>query len=285
MKAKDGLTSEEVTGLRQLLQSSPYWNPTTLAEPLNRLELEAARALIRYFGAPDELPRRPELDVGVTHLMYLAVDACRAALPEARAWLECDHCGDVAIEGDKNNCFTDGTGGACISCSFPGQVSCDSETDPYWMSSDADEDRCNRPDCEDCKALQPAAPAPSQATEADHTNQGGSDGGHRVGGRDEGDRSGANADGDAAGVAEASGGSGAAHPVGRGVDRGIEGAAVRDQQATGGARLVTAAPKAPEPPEPACINGRGCRATTHLPGCQGQLHPDHKVKPPAGEGE
>ena len=76
--------------------------------------------------------------------------------------LECDHCGDVAIYGDKKGMFTDGAGGACVSCGFPGQVSCDAETEPYWMTGDDDADRCNRGDCEDCKdaaaRLAPATP-------------------------------------------------------------------------------------------------------------------------------
>ena len=90
--------------------------------------------------------------------------------PETEPSLECDHCGDVAIYGDKKGMFTDGAGGACVSCGFPGQVSCDAETEPYWMTGDDDADRCNRGDCEDCKdaaaRLAPATPhSPEAATD------------------------------------------------------------------------------------------------------------------------
>lgn len=65
------------------------------------------------------------------------------------AHLDCAHCGDVAIES-ADGFFADGEGGACMTCGFPGGVSCDSETEPYWNESDDPEARCTAPDCLDC---------------------------------------------------------------------------------------------------------------------------------------
>lgn len=64
--------------------------------------------------------------------------------------LWCDHCGGIAIEGDK---FTDGQGGACVTCGFPGAVSCDAETDPWWNTSELDDARCSRAGCSECEEL------------------------------------------------------------------------------------------------------------------------------------
>ena len=78
--------------------------------------------------------------------------------------LECDHCGDVAIEF-KPPAYPghfwhlhDGDGGKCDSCGFPGHVSVDDageEEDNIasWMVNDWDEGlKCRRPDCPDCVA-------------------------------------------------------------------------------------------------------------------------------------
>lgn len=65
--------------------------------------------------------------------------------------LECDHCGDVAIKADEKGYFTDGSGGTCLSCGFPGHVSCDKETDPWWDSSQEDDSRCKVQDCVLCE--------------------------------------------------------------------------------------------------------------------------------------
>jgi hypothetical protein len=70
-----------------------------------------------------------------------------------RSSLECPHCGDVAAFADpETNRFEDGQGGdaGCESCGFPGSVSCDAESDPYWVMSDLESATCNRDDCVDC---------------------------------------------------------------------------------------------------------------------------------------
>jgi hypothetical protein len=64
--------------------------------------------------------------------------------------LECNHCGCTAIVSESG-LFTDGTGEKCMSCGFPGSVSCDSETDPYWSERDGMDDVCDDLSCEDCK--------------------------------------------------------------------------------------------------------------------------------------
>jgi hypothetical protein len=67
--------------------------------------------------------------------------------------LECDHCGGDAIYSATGE-FTDGEGGQCASCGFPGHVSIDDRDEEnvcgYWLSSDDPDDRCNLRDCEDC---------------------------------------------------------------------------------------------------------------------------------------
>ena len=79
--------------------------------------------------------------------------------------LECDHCGDVAIEADSRGLFWDGTGDACMSCGFPGYASvdeqdCDGDCPEdgecscgraEWVGSDDQSAKCNRPDCEECR--------------------------------------------------------------------------------------------------------------------------------------
>lgn len=77
--------------------------------------------------------------------------------------LECDHCGDVAIEfkpprhpGDFWH-LNDGDGGRCESCGFPGSVGINDggygeDNVAYWLTADYDEARCRRPDCEECLA-------------------------------------------------------------------------------------------------------------------------------------
>lgn len=63
--------------------------------------------------------------------------------------LECDHCGSAAIAKDVN-LFTDGECDVCESCGMPGSVSCDSESEPYWATSDSPDDRCADPECDEC---------------------------------------------------------------------------------------------------------------------------------------
>ena len=65
------------------------------------------------------------------------------------ATLECDHCGDVAIESSSGY-FWDGDGGRCLACGHPGHVSCDGEESPWWSTGDGEDDFCARPDCEEC---------------------------------------------------------------------------------------------------------------------------------------
>ncbi len=63
--------------------------------------------------------------------------------------IECDHCGCEAVESNSEGYFYDGQGGACMTCGFPGHVSLDEETDPWWNSSD-DDVKCTDPDCWSC---------------------------------------------------------------------------------------------------------------------------------------
>lgn len=65
-------------------------------------------------------------------------------------YLECDHCGCEAFASDARGYFTDGDGGACMTCGFPGSVCSDAETPPYWLTSDYAEARCADPTCSDC---------------------------------------------------------------------------------------------------------------------------------------
>lgn len=80
----------------------------------------------------------------------LPVEQIRAMLAVPQTWhpsLECGHCGDIAIWADADGCFTDGAGGNCLTCGFPGQVSCCAETPPHWMLLDEPGAKCMRPDC------------------------------------------------------------------------------------------------------------------------------------------
>jgi len=73
-----------------------------------------------------------------------------ASVTEAPDFLECAHCGDVAIESDADGYFTDGTEGPCMSCGMPGIVSVDDNRDVWWNDSQDDDARCTRPDCDEC---------------------------------------------------------------------------------------------------------------------------------------
>lgn len=69
-------------------------------------------------------------------------------------YLECNHCGGTAIEADAQGCFTDGDGGKCVTCGFPGCVSCDSESEPYWSTSDQEPGPvCDDPSCQECRPI------------------------------------------------------------------------------------------------------------------------------------
>lgn len=76
--------------------------------------------------------------------------------------LECDHCGDTAIDfkPPAHNAdywhLHDGDGEFCASCGFPGHVTIDDDGDPEdnscrWMVNDWDDGlKCNVATCEDC---------------------------------------------------------------------------------------------------------------------------------------
>lgn len=49
----------------------------------------------------------------------------------APEYLECPHCGDVAIES-LSGLFRDGDGVACMSCGHPGHVSVDEDEGAAW---------------------------------------------------------------------------------------------------------------------------------------------------------
>lgn len=71
--------------------------------------------------------------------------------------LECDHCGDVAIESDRHGLFCDGDGDACMTCGYPGSVLVDEPLDDdepaiaRWSVSDDTEAVCNVPSCDECR--------------------------------------------------------------------------------------------------------------------------------------
>lgn len=66
----------------------------------------------------------------------------------ARTDLECDHCGDVAVESPMG-IFHEDMADKCASCGFPGQVHV-SEGDAYWSSQDDWHVRCENGECAEC---------------------------------------------------------------------------------------------------------------------------------------
>jgi hypothetical protein len=72
---------------------------------------------------------------------------------KAPAWLDCDHCGDVAIYSDPEGLFTDGDG-ECVSCGFPGWVTADTDICAEWRTSDDADSRCNDPECDECSEME-----------------------------------------------------------------------------------------------------------------------------------
>lgn len=72
--------------------------------------------------------------------------------------LECNHCGDVAIES-ATGYFRDGDGAACASCGMPGHVSVDFDPSvdddamATWEDVQEEGVYCARPDCEECNEL------------------------------------------------------------------------------------------------------------------------------------
>lgn len=79
------------------------------------------------------------------------------AQPEPVAYcdyIECPHCGSIAAQPDADGYYVDGQNidGGCVSCGFPGQVSCDAETPAYWsMHEDDPKARCRQLDCSECQ--------------------------------------------------------------------------------------------------------------------------------------
>ena len=80
--------------------------------------------------------------------------------PTGPDWLECPHCNDVAIESDEEGYFTDQSGGACVSCGFPGHVSMGADTDPWWNESTALDAVCTKPGCDKCDPQPAPEPGP-----------------------------------------------------------------------------------------------------------------------------
>ena len=69
-------------------------------------------------------------------------------------YLDCDHCGGVAI-ASMSGMFGDGDGGRCLTCGLRGHVSiddagCEEDNTAYWVSSDDPNDKCNEKDCVAC---------------------------------------------------------------------------------------------------------------------------------------
>ncbi len=74
--------------------------------------------------------------------------------------LECDHCGGVAIESDRNGLFTDGDGERCDTCGHPGHVSVDEAYEDEdntgyasWALSDDAGATCADPVCSECEDI------------------------------------------------------------------------------------------------------------------------------------
>lgn len=68
--------------------------------------------------------------------------------------LDCDHCGDTAIESD-HGLFGEDDGEKCMSCGYPGSVRIeenfgDGPETAYWSSYDDGNSKCNNHSCEDC---------------------------------------------------------------------------------------------------------------------------------------
>ena len=65
-------------------------------------------------------------------------------------WLDCGHCGGVAIDS-TDGLFQEDDGGACISCGLPGCVRVDDdETHAWWDDSQDPNDKCTQADCVEC---------------------------------------------------------------------------------------------------------------------------------------
>jgi hypothetical protein len=74
------------------------------------------------------------------------------------SWLECDHCGGIAVTS-RTGQFLDGQERPCSACGMPGSVSVGyvidtedgediAQTNFYARLEEGD--YCNRPDCDDC---------------------------------------------------------------------------------------------------------------------------------------
>ena len=130
---------------------------------LLRLEVLELEEAIQDSINPLAIHRLPkevlEEAADVANFCLFIADVC-GTLDSSFKGLDCDHCGDVAIWADPDGLYTDGDGGKCLFCGFPGQVSCDSETPAYWMLHDWEEtSRCNLSSCEECTTM-PKLPKP-----------------------------------------------------------------------------------------------------------------------------
>jgi len=69
-------------------------------------------------------------------------------------YLECNHCGGPAIYADADKLFYDGDGDVCLTCGWPGHVSCDGDEEEgggtYWAEDEDYEGKCIGRDCSDC---------------------------------------------------------------------------------------------------------------------------------------
>lgn len=66
-------------------------------------------------------------------------------------YLECDHCGDVAVES-ATGIFHEDMADKCESCGHPGQVNV-GESDCCWLPSDSATDFCANNACDECGEL------------------------------------------------------------------------------------------------------------------------------------
>ena len=75
--------------------------------------------------------------------------------------LDCDHCGGTAITS-YTGLFSDGDGGQCEDCGFPGWVTVDDRT-AWWNGSDSVDARCMDHECPDCPTSPTTAATPQES--------------------------------------------------------------------------------------------------------------------------
>jgi rubrerythrin len=69
----------------------------------------------------------------------------------APAWLECEHCGDVAIESTSGFFCEDDGDGRCATCRFPGHVSVDEGVAQWATDQDGE---CSLVGCDTCHEVE-----------------------------------------------------------------------------------------------------------------------------------